>query len=440
VKYLRLAPLVSFFALVGCAGADPAPPPITPAPPSPPVTASKPAPVAPEDQVAAEIQKELARVAEIRHLPVKHPVKNKVMERSALAAKIKAKVVEDIPADVIAGEGETLIAFELIPPDYDFLEGNLKMVEGQIAGLYIPEDKTIYVVDDLSDAEADETVAHELVHALQDQSFDIDKDLKFKLGESDRISAAHAVIEGDATVAMIDAAGTDSLSIDPSTLARMMAMGSAMSGGGVPPVLLASLVAPYSDGFAFIQSLRKKGGWDAVNKAYSKLPQTTEQLLHPDKYEAHEPRLVLPEIDPTPLGSGFHSRLADDQGEQGLRIMLAAWSTPNEAAEAAAGWGGDRVLLAESKAQTKNLLATAFHLRFDAPKLADKMTAILKKKFPVACRERKDLGPFAWKRQGADIVIVGGPYARDVATGKKVTSAGTCADANRWIEAILKAK
>ena len=41
------------------------------------------------------------------------------------------------------------------------------------------------------------------------------------------------------------------------------------------------------------------------------------------------------------------------------------------------------------------------------------MTAILKAKWSPACRERKDLGPMAWRRQGADIAIVGGPYTRD---------------------------
>ncbi len=183
--------------------------------------------------------------------------------------------------------------------------------------------------------------------------------------------------------------------------------------------------------------LQRWSGWPAVNEAFAHMPATTEQLLHPDKYAAREPALVLPPIDPTPLGAGFTSRLADDQGEQGLRIMLAAWSSPVEGAAAASGWGGDRVLLAEKKDGGKSTFATAYHLRFDAPKLADKMTAILKAKWSPACRERKDLGPMAWRRQGADIAIVGGPYTRD---GKTVTSAGKCADANRWIDAILKSK
>ncbi|HVY47539.1 MAG TPA: hypothetical protein VHB21_16735, partial [Minicystis sp.] len=201
-------------------------------------------------------------------------------------------------------------------------------------------------------------------------------------------------------------------------------------------VLLASLVAPYADGFAFVQERRRAGGWAAVDAAYARLPQTTEQLMHHDKYAANEPALKLPRIDVAGLGPGYRARLEDDMGEESLRIMLEAWSTPDAAAAAAAGWGGDREVLAESKAGGATTLAVAYHVRFDAPKLADGMAALLKQKFPP-CRERKGLGPFGWQRRGADVVIVGGPYARD---GKSVRAAGDCAVANRWMKAILDAR
>jgi hypothetical protein len=129
-----------------------------------------------------------------------------------------------------------------------FLAGTMALLQGQIAGFYEPADRTMYLVDDLDEREAEETLAHELVHALQDQRWDIARFMKFKLGESDKIGAAHAVIEGDATVAMIDASGTPSLDIPPEALKRSL-LASAISSkaaASTPRVLLSSLVAPYA--------------------------------------------------------------------------------------------------------------------------------------------------------------------------------------------------
>ena len=53
-------------------------------------------------------------------------------------------------------------------------------------------------------------------------------------------------------------------------------------------MLTESLSAPYTDGFAFVQERRHLGGWAAVDAAFRDLPVSTEQILHPEKYDAHE--------------------------------------------------------------------------------------------------------------------------------------------------------
>jgi hypothetical protein len=296
----------------------------------------------------------------------------------------------------------------------------------------------MYLAEDLSESEAKETLAHELVHALQDQSWDIDRFLKFELGKSDRGGAAHAVIEGDATSAMIDAtSGRDAaLSIPPSVLKTTMLVGLRLtpSGAKAPAVIAESLMAPYADGFGFIDERRRAGGWKAVDAAYEDLPATTEQLLHPAKYAAHEPALDIPKIAPGPLGAGFTARLDDDLGEQGLRMMLQEWGSRDAGARAATGWGGDRILLAERRDGDARTFAAAYHVRYDTPKDADAAAKLLKAKFK-ACVARADRGPFTWERRGADLVLVGGPYTRGAGA---VRSAGSCADATRWAKAILK--
>ena len=51
-----------------------------------------------------------------------------------------------------------------------------------------------------------------------------------------------------------------------------------------------SLAAPYIYGTLFVHALRRRGGWDAVNRAWDDPPTTSEQILHVDKWLAHEAR------------------------------------------------------------------------------------------------------------------------------------------------------
>src|SRR5262249_11497474 len=156
-----------------------------------------------------------------------------------------------IPPEVVAHQGEALAALELVPPDYDFMTGMLKLLEGRIAGFYEPEDQTMYLADDLSDDEAVETLAHELVHALQDQSFPLRPMLEFAAGDSDRVTAAHAVIEGDAMSAMLDVVAGSAFNLSETALRRLISASTALSlvGMETPRFLQSTLNAPYTDGF-----------------------------------------------------------------------------------------------------------------------------------------------------------------------------------------------
>jgi len=108
-----------------------------------------------------------------------------VLGRDAILERIKRHVEKDVPLDVVATQGEALAALELVPADYDLVAGVFRLVGAQIAGFYEPEDQTMYLVDDQADAALEETLAHELDHALQDQSFPLAPLLKFDPGASE---------------------------------------------------------------------------------------------------------------------------------------------------------------------------------------------------------------------------------------------------------------
>ena len=50
-----------------------------------------------------------------------------------------------------------------------------------------------------------------------------------------------------------------------------------------PPILRDTLTFPYTTGLGYVSTIQSKGGWDAVNALFTKMPTSTEQILHPEK-------------------------------------------------------------------------------------------------------------------------------------------------------------
>ena len=227
-----------------------------------------------DDESTRLIAEMLDKVAKVRGLPIKRPVPGKVLDRDALGQRIRDMVGEETPREVLISQGEMLTALELVPPEYDFLQGALALLGGRIAGYYDPKKSVMVLAGDLSEAEATETLAHELAHALADQSFPLAPHVKYMPGEGDRSSAAHAFIEGDATSTMLDVTLGSAFEMNEDALRFAFAASTLMSdvGAKTPKSINSSLVAPYVDGFACIQALRRRGDWLAVDEVWRHLP------------------------------------------------------------------------------------------------------------------------------------------------------------------------
>jgi len=417
----------------------------------------------------------LVRVAAVRHLAPRAAVEARELDRSALVASVREHVAREVPPDVIKNQGELLVGFGLVPPDFDYEEGAFRLLEAQLAGFYEPHDKKMYLASDLLDRAADATLAHELVHALQDQYYDLSSHLAYKPEANDRESALQALAEGDATSAMMDLLLKDAhrRAIDVPDDVFSAEVESSMTGtpegAGVPRVLRASLVAPYVDGVVFVHALRRRGiakagpddgGWSAVDEAWRAPPETTEQLLHLDKYDAREP----PEPVPVPRapGSGWEAIYDDVFGEEGLRIAVEEWTPVKAAAAVARGWAGDRAALFRSTgsgsgagvpgrsapgAQPGGMsLAAAWRIRFDrgvkdpdfeAREAFKALSDAVRPGSSAAssvCVERSSLGPLSITRAGREVVLLAGPYQRD---GNRVASDSVCTKSLRWAVDIL---
>lgn len=433
---------LAFFVGCGPGPAIVAAPPMKPtvvAKPKPEVVAEKPKEVATNDESSRQIAEMLDKVSRVRGLPIKRSVPGEVLDRDVIGQRIKAMVGEETPKEALEAQAEMLASLELVPPDYDFLEGALALLGGRIAGFYDPKKAVMVLASDLGDAEASETLAHELAHALADQSFPLAPHVKYTPGEGDRSSAVHAFIEGDATSTMLDVQLGSAFEMTEEAIRLAFVASTLMSevGSKTPRAINSSLVAPYVDGFACIQALRRRGDWRAVDDVWRHLPETTEQLLHIDKLLAREPAEVIAAPVLGPLEKdGFVIVDQDVMGEQGLRILLEEVATRNVAKEGAAGWGGDKAIVAQRTVQGKRQSAFAYRLRMDTVQDAGEVAVLFGKKYGTKCHERDKLGPVAWELKGRDILFVAGPYERR--DGGPV-STGTCAVSKTWLSEAWKA-
>jgi hypothetical protein len=461
MRQLRAA-LAASLAGFACKS-GPSAPAAAPAPASPPIAQSSaaatpdppPAPASAGTRETRLIARMLKRVQTARGLQATKSVPGVLLDRAALIAQVKEHVSRELPPEAIRNEGLALQLLGFVPTQFDYEAAEYRLLEAQLAGYYEPADGTMYMASDLGDEEADATLAHELVHALQDQHWNLQERSKYRPGEGDRSEAVSALAEGDATSAMFDViiertspkGGKTALDLPDDLFAEQIRQG--MSQGpaaDAPHVMRSSLAAPYIYGTLFVHALRRHGGWEAVDRAWSDPPTTSEQIMHVDKWLAHEPALKVEAPTFATLGPGWKLADQDSEGELGARVAFEEWMDAPRAAQASVGWGGDRGVLVANGDRA----AFAWRLRYDSGKTrgqraADVFVAIAKgidrslgapsvSDTSFACHERLDRGPLAVGRVGGDLVFVAGPAKTSESGAWK--SAGNCAVASKWVREI----
>ncbi len=303
----------------------------------------------------AAISDEVLRaVAKLRGLTILHPVTNGLRSRDAIKSMVLKDMAESSTPARMADSSAMLRFLGLVPSDFDLENETVALLTDQIAGFYDPRTKIFYLADWIP-VELQRTVmAHELTHALTDQHFNLRRLEKWPEGDGDAELAARALVEGDATAMMIEyelaqrGAGHD-LSKVPVELTDLLKLGAGEEDpehpvyAAAPAVMRESLQFPYVYGAGFVQALLRAGQWSRVSDAYRVFPASTEQILHPEKYLANEApvKVEMPDLSKS-LGPGWRRADDDVNGEFGYYLILKDKLREQEAAAAAAGWGGDR--------------------------------------------------------------------------------------------------
>jgi len=253
----------------------------------------------------------------------------------------------------------------LIDEDYDLAENQIEVLREYIAGLYDSEQEEIYLVLDryTSDLWLEVTYAHEFTHALQDQHFDLDAAYDRSLTTDSRL-ALQALIEGDATLVMVEYAYEHlfQMSFDRSELLEAIQQVEQGEYEGAPTVVRETEGFPYEQGIVFAAALVERGGWGELDRAFHDPPQTTEQVMHPDKYLAGEVGWP-PEVGNLlgALGEGWEELSRDVLGELFIRVYLERELGSEEALVAAEGWEGDTAVFLFNEDEGQELFVLRIH-------------------------------------------------------------------------------
>jgi hypothetical protein len=330
----------------------------------------------------------LKETSELRELSILRAVKSGAQSRSDIERMIIKNLDTDTtPAEMHAAE-VLLDVFGLAPKDFAYRDFLIKLLTEQVAGYYDPKAQQFYLADWIELEGQKPVMAHELTHALQDQHFNLKRFEKWPDGDSDAELAAHALIEGDATLAM-----TLYLAKHPMVaLAFIRSVQSQQISSEVfkraPRVLRESLMFPYEQGSTWATQLYRKGGWEMVSQAYNKLPQSSEQILHPEKYFASEApmKVTVPDLK-TLLGPKWKLIDTDVNGEWGCYLILDEYlNSAAESKRAAAGWGGDQFVLYEGPSADDVFVAkfTSWDTAADAREFFDAYLKRTWKRYPDA--------------------------------------------------------
>jgi hypothetical protein len=292
----------------------------------------------------------LARLVDSLRLPVeraaglrfKTPPRSAMRSREQVRAYLLGKLDEELPPARMRGMEAAYRLFGMLPDTLSLRALLLELYTEQVAGYYDPDSTTLFGVAGADRSELRLVLAHEMVHALQGQYLPLDSILK-ATADNDRLSAAQAILEGQATLVSIEvlAPGRD-VTRTPEfwemyrdqvqqQQARMPIFAKA------PLVVRQALIFPYLDGAEFMHWWATAGGHADTLPYGPRMPVSTEQILHPERY-AREDAPV-----PIAFARDSGSIHEDVLGEDEIRVLIATLDGADEVQTVVPlGWGGDR--------------------------------------------------------------------------------------------------
>jgi hypothetical protein len=375
-------------------------------------------------------------VSRLRALDIKQSVKSSFKTKDEIEQAVIRDLDENTPPEDFEASQKTLLKLGLVSANFHLRDYVVQLLREQVAGFYEPKTKEFYLAAWLPISDQKRVIAHELVHALQDQHFNLRRFESWPKGDSDAELAAHALVEGEATLVMIEYDfEQQGLKLDMNKIGsltdNMIEQDSDSDAkaypvlANAPKVLKENLQFPYIYGAGFVGAVLKNRSWRVLDTSYESLPASSEQIMHPERFLIRDNpvKIDVPDLAGS-LGPNWKKADADVNGEFGYLVALAEFIPKRTARAAADGWGGDRYALYENKASGALLLAqfTAWDTENDAKEFFDAYSERTLKRYklgkPMDLNTRPRVyetneGLASIELRGKDVVMIEGAQTRE---------------------------
>jgi len=351
------------------------------------------------EQLFRDVDTILAFASNDTSLPRKHGVKRRLIGRDEVVAYLKKNMAEDKDVQRLRRTEFVLKKFGLLPKDFDLQTFLVSLLEEQVAGYYDAKTKTVNLLDWVVPELQRPVLAHELTHALQDQSFGLDKwlkhgnedlDTKKNLTPADFTKdedseARQAIVEGQAMVVLLDymlspmhRTVADSPEV-VDTLSSDMANGGADSVQyrNAPIFLKESLTFPYRYGLEFeAEVLRARGKESAFAATFQNPPHTSREIMEPQTYISGEHLAPLPLPDFKKIFKGYDRFDVGAIGEFDAYMLAEQYAGEKEADRIYPNWRGGYYYSVRPKGNPSGTLGLVFVSRWASRKAAAQFAAI----------------------------------------------------------------
>jgi hypothetical protein len=370
-------------------------------------------------------------------LAIKHQVKRRLTSRDEVVAYLE-KHTNDEDAKRLKRSELVLKKFGLLPRDFNLEKLLVDLLREQVAGYYDPKTKTVNLLDWVPLEEQEPVLAHELTHALQDQSVGLQKWMR--KGEKDLAeikknptpadiendemdNARQAVVEGQAEAVMLDyALAPVGRSIEGSP-ELVKSMESEMTNGtpdstafkNAPLFLKESLTFPYSHGLEFVIKLMEVGGKQrAFAGVLANPPHSTRQIMQPETYLSGE------KIEPMPVPDFAHDFKNYDRfdigamGEFDVALLMDQYVGPERSKRLYPEWRGGYYYAARPKGNAAAPLGLLYVSRWSSPEKAEEFAAIYAGSLAQRYKRADEAEPDSSRQAAGDdepnIEVLRGPH------------------------------
>jgi len=346
-----------------------------------------------EAERRAVINRSMARIEHIRGLEFTEPVPVETISREAFRNRTSGNYSDSLRQF----DNAKFEALFLVGEEADSIAVQEATLGASVLGYYSPEESRIVLVSDSETPSISRaTLAHELVHALQDQQFGLEN----SSGARDELQGRNGLVEGGATT--VENAYIERCGVQWECLGATSA---GPSGGERHFGITYMLQFPYTEGRSFVVALQERGGWAAVNDAYADLPDGAREVMFPGEYPGWEPAPVtVPDppshewerveptaaydrpdharLGPSAIAAGLAHTLGDDDNESAVvsrqQVFTNSGTNPyNYAFDATRGWDGGRLQVYTNGSETGYVWRTVWTDAESAAAFADSWGAVV---------------------------------------------------------------